>query len=57
MRASSNTDTADTIKLTKNRFLTDRYQYKPAASEIAGTYSDGANDLVREIGRRFIEVS
>ena len=52
VRAGSASKAADTVKRIKHRSLTDRYQIEAGAIEVAGTYSDGTKNIVRDIGRR-----
>ena len=36
---------------------TDRYQFEAVAIETAGIYSDGTNNIVRDIGRNLTEAT
>ena len=45
------------VKRIKYRSLTDWYQFEAVAIETAGTYSEGKNNIVRDIGRRLTEAT
>ena len=55
MRAGSGADDIETLKRTKYRSLTDRYQFEAVAIETAGTYSDATKNILRDIDRVFTE--
>ena len=57
MQAGSAANAAETVKRTKYRSLTDRYQFEAVAIETTGTYSEGTKNIVRNIGRRLIEAT
>ena len=55
MRAGSAAITGEDFKLIKNRSLTDPHQFEAVAIETTVTYSDGAKNIVSDIGRRSTE--
>ena len=57
VRTGSAANVAETVKRSKYRSLTDRYQFEAVVIETAGTYSKGTNNIVREIGRRLTEAT
>ena len=57
VRAGSAANAAETVKRSKYRSLTDRYQFEAVAIETAGTYSEGTKNIVRDIGRRLTEAT
>ena len=57
MRAGSALNAAETVKRSKNRSLTDRYQFEAVAFETAGTYTEGTKNIVRYIDRRLTEAT
>ena len=48
---------AETVQRTKHRPLTDHYQFEAVAVETTGTYIEGTNNIVRDIGRRLTEAT
>ena len=57
MRAGSAANAAETVKRTKYRSLTDRYQFEAVTIETAGTYSEWSKNIVRDNGRRVTEAT
>ena len=52
MGADSAANAAKTVKRAKYRSLTSCYQFEAVEIDTAGTYSEGAKKIVRDIGRR-----